>query len=329
MARGQGWSFLVVDEGDRQHRGNEGYDDEPSRYYSWDSTVPNHRGPARDDLCVVRDSRGVLGISQIDAIERTDGEEKYRQRCRGCGSTALKARTTMEPAYRCSNCFAEFDRPKEEPIEITVYRADYARSWLAIEGAVTARELEASCYLSHSKQQAIRPVDPTALGRLLDSRQFLVGREWWRDGGVIELPEIPAGRQRRTVLGRIGQQEFRRRLLERFGPVCAFTGPQPPDSLHAAHVMPYATDPRHEIAGGLLLRADLHSLFDRGLITIDPELAVRIDPSLKKYRELSRLDGSTLQINPNDPHLPILRGLLKRRRGADQIRSRVDGRTNG
>src|SRR6185437_8167184 len=130
---------------------------------------------------------------------------------------------------------------------------------------------------------------------------------------VIEVPEIPAGRQPRTAFGRIGQGEFRRRLLERFGPVCAFTGPQPPDSLHAAHVTPFATDPRHELAGGLLLRADLHSLFDRRLITIDPDLAVRVDPSLRKYRELSRLDGSSLQIDPRDPLLPTLRSLLERR----------------
>jgi DNA-directed RNA polymerase subunit RPC12/RpoP len=312
---GRGWSFLVVDEGDRQHRGNEGYDDEPSRYYSWDSTVANHRSPHPGDLCLVRDSRGVLGISQIDAIDRTDGAEKIRQRCPECGSTALKERKTVEPAYRCSNCKAEFDQPDEEPIEITRYRADYARSWLAIEGAVKAEDLEASCYLSRSKQHAIRLVDLSALSRLLASRQVLVGRDWWRGGGVIELPEIPAGRQRRTVFGRIGQHEFRRRLLERFGPVCALTGPQPPDSLHAAHVTPYATDPRHELAGGLLLRADLHSLFDLHLITIDSDLLVRIDPSLRKYRELSRLDGETLRINPADPLLPTLRALLEQRKG--------------
>ena len=305
---------MVVDEGDRQHRGNEGYDDEPSRYYSWGSTVANHRGPHSSDLCLVRDSRGVLGISQIDAVDRTDGLQKTRQRCPKCRSTALKERKTVAPAFRCSNCKAEFDQPDEEQIEITRYRADYVRSWLAIDGAITARELEASCYLSRSKQHAIRLIDLTALSRVLDSRQVLVGREWWSDGGVIEVPEIPAGRQRRTVFGRIGQHEFRRRLLERFGPVCALTGPQPPDSLHAAHVTPYATDPRHELAGGLLLRADLHSLFDLHLITIDSDLMVRIDPSLRKYRELSRLDGATLRIDPADPLLPTLRSLLEQRK---------------
>lgn len=58
----------------------------------------------------------------------------------------------MRPAFRCSNCAAEFDSPDEEPIEVTTYRADYARSWLPIDGAVTAAELEADCYLSRAKQ---------------------------------------------------------------------------------------------------------------------------------------------------------------------------------
>ena len=147
---------MVVDEGDRQHRGNEGYDDEPSRYYTWDSTVANHRGPAIDDLCVVRDSRGVLGISQIDKVDREEGAEKVRQRCPECGSTALKGRTTMRPEYRCSDCKAEFDQPDEEEIEITRYRAHYERSWLAIEGAVTAGEPRRALFGHVDKQRGCR-----------------------------------------------------------------------------------------------------------------------------------------------------------------------------
>jgi hypothetical protein len=129
---------LVVEEEDRQHRGNEGYDDRLGAYYSWDSTVSNHRGPEVGDFCVVRDSRGVLGVSWVDGIGRTEGVEKFGRRRPRCHSTAFKGRATMQPTYRCSRCRAEFDRPKEERIEATVYRADYTRSWLRVDGAVTA-----------------------------------------------------------------------------------------------------------------------------------------------------------------------------------------------
>jgi hypothetical protein len=137
---------LVVEEEDRQHRGNEGYDDRLGAYYSWDSTVSNHRAPQVGDFCVVRDSRGVLGVSWVDGIRRTEKVEKFRRRCRHCRSTAFKGRATMQPTYRCSRCKTEFDRPIEERIEVTVYRADYARSWLRVDGAVIAAELEATSY---------------------------------------------------------------------------------------------------------------------------------------------------------------------------------------
>jgi DNA-directed RNA polymerase subunit RPC12/RpoP len=307
---------LVVDEGDRQHQGNQGYDDDPSRYYSWDSTVANREGPGEGDLCAVRDSRGLLGISRIDEVGERE-EEKPRLRCPECESTAFKSRTTMKPIYKCSNCKAEFDRPDEESIPVTVFRADYARSWVSIGGAVTATELEASCYLSRAKQHAIRPVDPHALRQLATTRQILIDSLWWKAGGNVELAEIPGGHRRLTALGRIGQDEFRRQLLMRFGPVCAFTGPQPEKSLHAAHVIPYARSARHELAGGLLLRADLHALFDGGLITVDRNLMVRIDPSLRSFRELDRLDGSLLRINPADRLLPKLREILEQRDAAN------------
>jgi hypothetical protein len=303
---------LVVDEKKRQHQGNQGYDDDPSRYYSWDSTVPNREGPREGDLCAVRDSRGLLGISQIDAIAEREGE-KSRSRCPNCESTGFKSRATVKPKYKCGNCKSVFPQPKEEPIAVTFYRADYARSWVSVGGAVLAAELEAGCYRSQAKQHAIRPIDPQALRELVTSREVLIGGAWWKTGGRVELPEIPGGYRELTALGRIGQREFRRQLLVRFGPVCAFTGPQPEKSLHAAHVIPYAKSARHELAGGLLLRADLHALFDRGLITIDGDLKVRIDPSLRSFPELSRLDGSALRVRSADPMLPTLRKILKQK----------------
>lgn len=309
------WSFLVVDEGKRQHQGNQGYDDDPSRYYSWDSTVANREGPGEGDLCALRDSRGLLGISQIDAITKREGE-KTRSRCPECGSTGFKSRVKDKPRYKCSNCKREFSRPKGEKISVTFYRADYARSWVSVGGAVLAAELEASCYRSGAKQHAIRPIDPEALRKLVTDRQVLIGREWWESGGSVEPPQIPGGHRTVTSRGRIGQDEFRRQLLARLGPVCAFTGPQPEKSLHAAHVIPYADSAKHDLAAGLLLRADLHALFDAGLISVDGNLKVRIDSSLRSFSELSRLDGSKLRIRSGDTLLPKLREILKKKEEA-------------
>lgn len=52
--------------------------------------------------------------------------------------------------------------------------------------------------------------------------------------------------------------------------------------------------------GGLLLRCDLHALFDRWLITIDPATwSIQIAPELKRYPGLAELDGRTVQL-PED-----------------------------
>ena len=49
------WSSLTLDEVDRQFAGNAGYEDDVSRHYCWDATVPNHAKVSRGDLAVLRD----------------------------------------------------------------------------------------------------------------------------------------------------------------------------------------------------------------------------------------------------------------------------------
>lgn len=69
---------------------------------------------------------------------------------------------------------------------------------------------------------------------------------------------------------RVGQAEFRLRLLARYGNVCAFSGPSPTAALEAAHLYSYAAEGRHHDDGGFLLRRDLHRLFDLGLLAVEP-----------------------------------------------------------
>lgn len=86
-------------------------------------------------------------------------------------------------------------------------------------------------------------------------------------------------------------------MLGRFGSKCAFTGPRPPESLEAAHLYAYSKSPHHDLRGGLLLRRDLHALFDRELITIDPDSwTIDVAPSLDSYPDISALRGRPLQV---------------------------------
>jgi predicted restriction endonuclease len=90
------------------------------------------------------------------------------------------------------------------------------------------------------------------------------------------------------VVQRQGQPEFRNRLIEAYGGRCAITGCDAIDALEAAHISPYLGPKTNHVSNGLLLRADIHTLFDRGLLGIDEQnLTVVLHPSLKAttYRE--------------------------------------------
>ena len=51
--------------------------------------------------------------------------------------------------------------------------------------------------------------------------------------------------------------------------------------LEAAHIRPYALTGPHDVSNGLLLRADLHRLFDLGYLTVTPDHALRVSDKLK------------------------------------------------
>ena len=80
---------------------------------------------------------------------------------------------------------------------------------------------------------------------------------------------------------RRGQAKFRRNLLKLYGERCAVSGWGPESVLEAAHILLHADSGLNHSDNGILLRSDLHSLFDDGLLRIDPAtLTVVLDPSL-------------------------------------------------
>jgi hypothetical protein len=84
------------------------------------------------------------------------------------------------------------------------------------------------------------------------------------------------------ILKRRGQPGFRRNLLSIYGNKCAITGCDAVEVLEACHIVPYLGPKTNHLSNGLILRADLHTLFDLDLITIDPEtMSVAVDPSLR------------------------------------------------
>lgn len=71
------------------------------------------------------------------------------------------------------------------------------------------------------------------------------------------------------VVRRRGQAKFRRSLIAAYKARCAITDCPVVELLEAAHITPYLGPDTNSISNGLLLRADLHTLWDLGLIAVD------------------------------------------------------------
>jgi hypothetical protein len=105
----------------------------------------------------------------------------------------------------------------------------------------------------------------------------------------------------RSILSRRGQAEFRKALLGTYGRQCAITGCKIVDILEAAHVRPISEGGETAADNGLLLRADVHTLFDLDLLGIHPKSKkLVLAPAISKS-EYAELGGKHLKTNTLDP----------------------------
>lgn len=299
MARA--WLLLAAGAA-RQHGGNDGYDDEPDQYYSWDETVSNGgRIEVGDRIVVWNAAAGAIGASVVEAIESSAGPKRLSQ-CPNCGSSGVKERRTMQPRFRCHSCRTQFDEPRTRFEVVRTYRSRHDAAWIPLEGTLPAVELR-QLALSPKSQLSIRPLDWNRFSRRIEQQ-----------GSVAALVDIDQrqaaedGHAKILTRARLGQREFRSRLVEEFGFVCAVTGRQPAEVLDAAHLYSYAALGSHHEHGGLLLRRDVHALFDRGLLMVEPSLErVRVAPSVAPFTDYGSLADLRLQVELHPKHLEWLR----------------------
>jgi len=122
------------------------------------------------------------------------------------------------------------------------------------------------------------------------------------------LRDIPIPEQQnrygnpQIFMPRLGQGGFRIVVMEGYQRRCAVTGERTLPVLEAAHIRPYSDDGPHAISNGVFLRSDLHTLFDRGYITISNDYHVlvsrRIRDEFSNGREYYALDGKELKVTP-------------------------------
>ncbi len=101
---------------------------------------------------------------------------------------------------------------------------------------------------------------------------------------------------------RIGQGAFRLSVMDAYNKRCAITGEKTLPVLEAAHIKPFAESGPNQIANGLLLRSDMHKLFDDGYLTVTTDLKIEVSKRIREEfdngREYYQYHGKSLVILP-------------------------------
>ncbi|PQV63440.1 HNH endonuclease, partial [Abditibacterium utsteinense] len=137
-------------------------------------------------------------------------------------------------------------------------------------------------------------------------------------GGSEDFEErIPVSIKRRR-----GQANFRNSLRGAYNDTCAITKCNSHHALEAAHISPYRNVSSNSITNGILLRADIHSLFDLNLIAIDEDAKIILSELIRKTPSGERssydyLHGQLAKLPAREEHYPdkvALRERLKQLR---------------
>jgi len=90
------------------------------------------------------------------------------------------------------------------------------------------------------------------------------------------------------VQPRLGQGSFWILVTDAYERRCSVTGERVLPALESAHIRPYAQGGEHRVDSGLLLRSDLHALFDRGYMTVTPSLDLEVSRRIREDFENGR-----------------------------------------
>lgn len=240
------------------------------------STAPLSRSGSYKNFFVIRDNGEKLGAKAI-VFELSGGADHH-------GNQAALALMQLGIQVHVQKWMKTYDR--------SPWRGFLQKGLLVVEGTAN-----------------VVPPTTSVRARLLAAQ--LEGK------GVFNPDNTEDAREKtlRAIVQRAGQPAFREALLEAYCGRCAVTGCPVADVLEAAHITPYRGKQTNHVQNGLLLRADIHTLFDLGLVAIDASrgafrLVISNALAGSEYAQFAGREASV----PKDPRLAPSREALERHR---------------
>lgn len=140
-------------------------------------------------------------------------------------------------------------------------------------------------------------------GRILEEcvwRAQTAGRYWNVEPTSLAAEESARYGSAVSVRPRLGQGLFSLAVRDAYAGACAVTGEHSGPVLEAAHIVPYGLGGEHRVDNGLLLRSDLHRLYDRGYVTVTADYTFKVGDSLREEfnngRSYYGLNGLTITV---------------------------------
>ncbi len=146
----------------------------------------------------------------------------------------------------------------------------------------------------------------------IDFSRFIVKIKYYNENDPLEIAtqstlkefellptSIEKLKKSRLVTERKGQGNFRAIITTAYSNKCCITSETTPELLEAAHIQPYFDENSNHVKNGLLLRVDLHKLYDNGLLYIDESFKIHISSEVKSefYR---KLNGTKIRLPENN-----------------------------
>ena len=97
----------------------------------------------------------------------------------------------------------------------------------------------------------------------------------------VQTVDGPVFGEPRLVRPRLGQGGFKTLVREAYQKRCAITGHKIVPTLQAAHIVPVSMNGENRVDNGILLRSDVHTMFDQGYLGVAPDLTLHVSPRLR------------------------------------------------